>query len=150
MIRALVLIAALAGALPFAAPPARAQTASTERTVVAARPIRAKAVIAASDLTVTPGATPGALSQPSDAVGMEARVSIYAGWPVRAADLAPPAVVERNALVTLLFASGGLSIQTDGRALGRAGLGERVRVMNLDSRVTVTGLVTGPNLVEVR
>jgi len=150
MIRALVLIAALAGALPLAAAPARAQTAAAERTVVAARPIRAKAVIDAADLTVTPGATAGALSQPSDAVGMEARVAIYVGWPVRAADLAPPAVVERNALVTLLFTRGGLSIQTDGRALGRAGLGERVRVMNLDSRVTVTGLVTGPNLVEVR
>lgn len=147
MIRALALIAALAAALPGAAP---AQSASTERTVVAARPIRARAVIEAADLTVTPGATPGALSRPSDAVGLEARTSIYAGWPVRAADLAPPAVVERNALVTLLFASGGLSIQTDGRALGRAGVGERVRVMNLDSRVTVTGVVTGPNLVEVR
>ncbi|NCO17383.1 MAG: flagellar basal body P-ring formation protein FlgA [Alphaproteobacteria bacterium] len=150
MNRALLLIAALAGALPLAAPPASAQTAAAERTVVAARPIRAKAVIDAADLTVTPGATAGALSQPSDAVGMEARVAIYVGWPVRAADLAPPAVVERNALVTLLFTRGGLSIQTDGRALGRAGLGERVRVMNLDSRVTVTGLVTGPNLVEVR
>ena len=146
MIRALVLIAALAGALPLAAAPARAQTAAAERTVVAARPIRAKAVIDAADLTVTPGA----LSQPSEAVGMEARVAIYAGWPVRGADLAPPAVVERNALVTLMFSSGGLSIQTDGRALGRAGVGERVRVMNLDSRATVTGLVTGPNLVEVR
>jgi len=150
MIRALVLIAALAGALPLAASPAPAQTASAERTVVAARPIRAKAVIDAADLTVTPGATPGALSQPSEAVGMEARVAIYAGWPVRGADLAPPAVVELNALVTLMFSSGGLSIQTDGRALGRAGVGERVRVMNLDSRATVTGLVTGPNLVEVR
>ncbi len=146
--RALLLCAALAAALPFS--PASAQSASADSTVVAARPIRAKAVIAPGDLSVTPGATPGAVSQPAQAVGMEARVAIYAGWPVREADLAPPAVVERNALVTLTFRSGALSIETEGRALSRAGVGERVRVMNLDSRTTVTGFVTGYNLVEVR
>ena len=138
--RALLLLAALAAAAP----------ALADVTVVAARPIRAKAVISAGDLTTTPGATPGALASIEAAVGMEARSAIYPGWPVRETDLAPPAVVERNQIVTMIFRRGRLEIATEGRSLGRAGVGERVRVMNLDSRTTVTAAVIGPGLVEVR
>lgn len=145
--RASLLIAALA-ALPALL--AAMAAAAGDATVLAARPIRAKSVIAPGDLTVAPGGTAGALSDPASAVGMEARVAIYAGWPVREGDVGPPAVVERNQLVLLRFRRAGLEIETDGRALGRAGLGERVRVMNLDSRVTVTGAAVGPGVVEVR
>lgn len=160
MIRAALIVLALtaqhmlpARAQDAAAPGASAATtvdATLGSTVVAARPIRARQILGPADLTTTAGATPGAIADPADAVGMEARTAIYAGWPVRAADLAPPAAVERNALVALSFRSGGLVIETEGRSLGRAGPGERVRVMNLDSRVTVTGTVVGPNRVEVR
>jgi flagella basal body P-ring formation protein FlgA len=138
--RGLLILAALAAAVP----------AYAEVTVVAARAIRARAVITPADLSTTPGPTPGALATVQDAVGMEARVAIYPGWPVRETDLAPPAVVERNQIVTMIFRRGGLEIATDGRSLGRAGVGERVRVMNLDSRVTVTASVVGPGVVEVR
>ncbi len=140
MMRALLLIAALAAAFPVLA----------DVTVVASRPIRARAVITAADLATSPGATPGAVAAMEDAVGMEARVAIYVGWPVRESDIAPPAVVERNQIVTMIFRRGGLQIATDGRSLGRAGVGERVRVMNLDSRTTVTASVVGPGMVEVR
>ena len=90
------------------------------------------------------------LTRPEEAVGMEARVAIYVGWPVREGDIAPPAVVERNQLVTLQFRRFGLEIETEGRALGRAGVGEKVRVMNLDSRAIVTGSVVAAGVVEVR
>ncbi|HHX90132.1 MAG TPA: flagellar basal body P-ring formation protein FlgA, partial [Paracoccus sp.] len=36
-----------------------------------------------------------------------------------------------------------------GRALGRGGAGETIRIMNLASRSTVSGRVAGPGLVEV-
>jgi flagellar basal body P-ring formation protein FlgA len=118
-------------------------------TLVAARPVRAASLIGPADVTILPGATPGTLADPAEAVGLEARVMLYPGRPIRPGDVGPPALVERNARVTLRFARGTLEIATEGRALDRAGAGETVRVMNLDSRIVVTGIVAGPGLVEV-
>lgn len=119
-------------------------------TVVAARPLRARTLVERSDLDVEPGATPGAYDDPAEVVGMEVRETIYAGQPVRPADLTPPAVIERNALVAMRYRHGRLYIEAEGRAMDRAGVGERVRVMNLDSRTTVTAEVVGPGVVEVQ
>lgn len=112
--------------------------------LVATRTIRAKSLVAAEDLTLVSAELPGALSDPADAVGLEARVAIYAGKPVRPGDLGPPTLIERNQLVTLIFLSGGLAISTEGRALSRGSEGDEVRVMNLGSRNTVTGRI-GPD-----
>ena len=83
------------------------------------------------------------------ALGMEARVTLYAGRPIPLASLAPPAQVERNQLVTLVFRQGGLEIRAEGRALARGAPDETVRVMNLASRNTLSGRVAGPGLVFV-
>jgi flagella basal body P-ring formation protein FlgA len=112
--------------------------------VVATRTIRAQTIISIEDLTTVEAALPGALADPALAVGMEARVAIYAGRPVRAQDLGAPALVERNQLVPLIYLSGGLAISTEGRALARGAAGEVIRVMNLSSRNTVNGRV-GPD-----
>jgi flagella basal body P-ring formation protein FlgA len=146
---AAALLAAQAAAAESPAPEITAD-AATGTTVVATRPIRAQSVLAAHDVTLQPGATPGAASRIEDVVGMEARRGLYNGRPVMLGDLSAPALVERNALVSLRFTHGPLFIETDARSLGRAGLGERVRVMNLDSRNAVTATVIGPNAVEVR
>ena len=87
---------------------------------------------------------PGALSGLAEALGQEARVAIYAGRPVRSADLGAPALVERNQMVTLVYMAGGLAISTEGRALARATEGEVIRAINLASRATVSGRV-GPD-----
>ena len=47
------------------------------------------------------------------------------------------------------YASGPLRIVTDGRALDRAAAGELVRVMNLASKQTVTGMVAADGSIEV-
>lgn len=113
-------------------------------TLLASRTIRAGEVLAPGDVTRAAQPTPGGLSDPAQAIGMEARVALYAGRPLRAGDLGPPALVERNQIVILSYRQGGLQITTEGRALGRAGAGEPVRVMNLSSRNTVTAVV-GPD-----
>ncbi|RFU13719.1 flagella basal body P-ring formation protein FlgA [Rhodobacteraceae bacterium W635] len=118
-------------------------------TLVAAGPIRAMSLIGPSDLVLVEGDTPGALADPVEAVGMEARVNLYPGRPIRAADLQPPAVIERNDIITLRFNHGGLLIVTEGRAMDRAGAGERIRVINLSSRTTVTATVVSSGLAEV-
>lgn len=112
--------------------------------VVATRTIRAKTLISADDLTLVSAELPGALGDPALAIGQEARVSIYAGKPVKGDDLGPPTLVQRNQLVTLIYLTGGLSISTEGRALDRGAEGEVLRVMNLGSKNTVTGRV-GPD-----
>lgn len=110
-------------------------------TVVAARTIRAQTVLTADDLGLKNLEVTGGVDDVSQLIGKESRVALYAGRPVRLSDVGPPAIVTRNELVQIVFQSQGLSIVTEGRALGRAGVGERVRVMNLSSRNTVSGTV---------
>lgn len=115
---------------------------ATADTLIASRTIRSQAIIRTGDVTVVKDEVPGALGSIDAVLGMEARVILYAGRPIRRGDVGPPAVVERNQIVTLRYATGGLSITAEARALDRAGVGDRLRVMNLASRTTVTGHVT--------
>ena len=112
--------------------------------LVATRTLRAGTLVGPDDLTLVSAALDGALTDPTQAIGRETRVAIYAGKPVMAADLGPPTLIERNQLVTLVFRSGGLAISTEGRALDRGAEGDLIKVMNLGSRTTVTGRI-GPD-----
>ncbi|MGQ0564895.1 MAG: flagellar basal body P-ring formation chaperone FlgA [Gemmobacter sp.] len=107
--------------------------------LVATRVIPAQSVIVAEDVTLVAAAIPGALSAAEAALGMEARVTLYPGRAIRAGDVGPPALVERNGAVILEYRAGALIIRAEGRALARATSGQAVRVMNLASRTTVTG-----------
>ena len=117
--------------------------------LVAARTIRAQTLIGPGDVTLVADEIPGALGTPDAALGQEARVAIYAGRPVRASDLGPPALVERNQLVPIAYRAGALLIRAEGRALGRGGAGDVIRVMNLGSRATVSGRIGPDGLVIV-
>ena len=123
--------------------------------VVATRTIRAQSVIAAQDVAMVPADIAGALTAAETAVGQEAKVTLFAGRPVHAADLAAPALVERNQVVPVVYQVAGLTIRTDGRALERGGAGAVIKVMNLASHLTVQGAIfpdgsvrVGPNLQE--
>jgi flagellar basal body P-ring formation protein FlgA len=138
---ALACTALLLAVLPAAA-------VASEAALIATRTLRAAHVIAEGDLAPGPHpARPGLVTDPAEALGMEARVTLYAGRPVPLASLSPPALVERNQLVTLLFRTGSLEIRAEGRALGRGAGGDVVRVMNLSSRNTLSGRVAGPGLI---
>jgi len=110
-------------------------------TLVAAHTIRAQTVLAPSDLAMAPGDRPGALTDPDQAIGQEARVTLYAGRPIRAGDLGAPAIVERNQIVNLIYSNGAITILAEARALDRAGVGDRLRAMNLSSRSIVSAVV---------
>lgn len=105
--------------------------------LVATRIIPANTIISAEDIAFRNLSAPGASTDPTAVVGMEARKSIFAGRPIFSSDIGIPAVVERNQIIELVFRSNGLLIKTDGRALDRAGPGDLVRVMNLSSRSIV-------------
>lgn len=118
--------------------------------LVAARTLRAGTRIGPGDVIQLVDAAPlGAAQTPDEAIGLEARVTLYSGRPIPVAALGPAAVVERNQLVTLIFQAGGLEIRADGRALGRGAAGDEIRIMNLASHSTVSGTVAGPGLVSV-
>lgn len=113
------------------------------------RPIKINTVVTQDDLIVSEANIDGAITSVEQAVGLETRKTLYPGRPVMAGDLGPVTVVDRNQLVELVFLNGALKIKAEGRSLGRASIGQRVRVMNSDSRLIVTGIVTSPSIVEV-
>ncbi len=118
--------------------------------LVPTRTIRPREVISAQDLAYKNVEVLGALRDPERVIGQEARVALYAGRPLHAGDISPPAIVERNDLVSVTFHRGGLKISTEGRALGRGAKGETVRVMNLSSRTTISGRIQADGSVEVK
>ena len=123
--------------------------AAQSQTLVAAKNLRAQSIIGPEDLVVMERSIPGTYGIVDDIIGMEARVTLYAGRPIRIDQIGPPAVIERNQIVTLLYRRGGLSIAAEARALGRAGAGDRLRVMNLASKSTVVGIVQSNGTVTV-
>lgn len=118
-------------------------------TLVAARTIRAQSILTAEDLAFIETSVAGMMSNPAEVIGMEARTILYEGRPIRPSDIGPAAIVERNAIVTLVFKSGALTITAEGRSMGRAGPGDQLRVTNLASRTTVTGIVAPDGRVHV-
>lgn len=117
--------------------------------LIATRVIRAQTVLTESDLNIATAEISGALTQIHEAIGLEARVTLYPGRPIRAADIGPPALVDRNQTVTLLYNVGTLGISTEGRALARGGLGDVIRVMNLSSRTMLLGRIAEDGAVHV-
>lgn len=138
----------IAGAA-FAALCAAAGAPVAADTVVPVRTLRAQTILTAADLVVSPVNVAGAATRIEDVVGQEARTALYAGRPVRLQDVGPPALVDRNQIITLIYTTSGLQIMAEGRSLSRAGVGDAVRVMNMSSRTTVSGTVQPDGTVRV-
>jgi flagella basal body P-ring formation protein FlgA len=83
------------------------------------------------------------------AVGMQARRQLRAGQALRLADLAKPDLVQRDQPVMLVYQSAGLYLTIRGKALEGGTEGDVVSVLNLQSKRTVSGIVTGRGQVSV-
>jgi flagella basal body P-ring formation protein FlgA len=117
--------------------------------VVSNRTLRAGDVFKIQDLRVIEGQNTGGFDQVADVVGQEARTALYPNRPILVTQVGPPALIERNQVVQVRFAGSGLSISTEGRALERGGLGDRIRFMNLTSRATLFGVVQSDGQIAV-
>ena len=51
--------------------------------------------------------------------------------------------------MTAMFMRGSLLISTEARSLGKAGVGDTLKVMNIASRTSLTGIVDGQGNVVV-
>lgn len=124
-------------------------TPALAESLIATRIVRAQTILSPEDVTLVAAEIPGALTSPTDALGLEARVTLYPGRAIRAADVGPAALVERNQLVTLVYNIGGLGITTEGRSLARGGVGEVIQVMNLSSRTILAAQVLSNGTLRV-
>lgn len=136
------------GAPPAAAQQPRWPGPQVEPRLTPQRVIRAGERIGPEDVSLRKGPGEG-LRDIAQVAGLEAKVTLFPGRPIAAGDLAPPAAIERNQIVTVRFRRGALLIEAGARALDRAATGGRIRVMNLVSRATVVGVVVDSQTVEV-
>jgi len=113
------------------------------------KPIRLHSIIKIDDLTVLNPSAKSSVQNINQVVGLEAKRTLYPGQAVQIEDFGPVSVVDRNSLIQLVYSYGPLTITTEGRAMQRAGIGDRIRVMNSDSRLIVIGNVVSSTVVEV-
>ncbi len=129
---------------------ARVEVFRSRPVLVVVRDVGRGEVLGPEDVEVRAGdGRAGALVDPQQAVGRRARRTLRAGSPVRARDLEVVSVIDRGGLVRLVARVGGITATTVGRALGDAGIGETVRVENLASGRTVSGIVQADGVVAV-
>ena len=83
------------------------------------------------------------------AVGMQMRRPVRAGQALKTTDLAKPDLVQRDQTITLVYQTAGIYLTTRGKALESGSEGDIVSVVNLQSKRTVTGRVTGRGQVSV-
>jgi flagella basal body P-ring formation protein FlgA len=84
-------------------------------------------------------------------IGRQARNGHYlaAYTPLRKYDLVKPQAIKRGAIVTASLEQHGIYIQMQAKAMDNGAIGEEIRIMNIDSGKTLSGLVEGLNRVKV-
>ncbi|MGY4307447.1 flagella basal body P-ring formation protein FlgA [Bradyrhizobium sp. USDA 4369] len=125
----------------------------TVETVVLIRNVDRNEMIRSSDLQIErrPRAelAGGEPASRELAVGMQMRRAVRAGQALKTTDLAKPDLVQRDQTVTLIYQTAGIYLTTRGKALEAGTDGDVVSVLNLQSKRTVTGRVTGRGQVSV-
>jgi flagellar basal body P-ring formation protein FlgA len=125
----------------------------TVEAAVLTRNVERTDVLKSSDLVVErrPKAEIGGDPAARDsALGMQLRRSMRAGQALKVADLAKPDLVQRDQSVTLIYQTAGLYLTTRGKAVDTGTEGDVVSVLNLQSKRTVSGVVTGRGQVTIQ
>ena len=107
-------------------------------------------ILSSADIDIYPAAGEDPYAVRDAFIGKQLKRTVYAGSEIMPMHLQEPVLVQRNAMVTMTYRFGTLTIVTSGRALGSGATGELVDVMNLESRKTVRAFVTGQDQVTVQ
>lgn len=122
--------------------------------VVTRRPMARNQVISADDISLEKRdlakVPPGALMNVHEVVGLRLKRTLGVGAVLRSAFVDKPLVVKRGDVVKLLIETISLKITALGRVDQRGGIGDTVRVINLDSKRRVYGQVVDSQTVRVR
>ncbi|MEQ9547543.1 MAG: flagellar basal body P-ring formation chaperone FlgA [Marinobacter sp.] len=121
--------------------------------LVAARPLarneRVMASMIESESVVLNATRKGVITDIDQLVGMEVRRGVNAGTLMTPDLLSAPAAVTRGDHVIITARKGNFAVNSRGKAMADAGVGDQVLVENLSSSRTVKALVTGPGQVEI-
>jgi len=83
-------------------------------------------------------------------IGMQLRRPMRAGTPLRAADIVKPDLVVRDQAVTIIYQVPGLYLTSRGKAIESGAEGDSVSVLNVQTKRTLTGVVTGRGQVTIQ
>jgi flagella basal body P-ring formation protein FlgA len=122
-------------------------------TVVPTRPLARGDVIRSSDVVAQrrpkAGAGSDIVAGLDQVIGMAARQPLRPGQPLRRADLMRPQLVQRGEIVTLVYEAPGMRLTMRGQALDFGAEGDAVNVLNVQSKRTIQGTVSGPGRVTI-
>jgi flagella basal body P-ring formation protein FlgA len=125
----------------------------TEETAVLTRSLQRGEVIRERDVALErrPRIEVGKddVSVPKYAIGLAVRRTLRAGHALRHADLMKPELVQRNDTVTLIYEVPGILLTIRGKATEAGAEGDLISVLNLQSKRTVQGTVSGIGQVRV-
>ena len=89
------------------------------------------------------------MTDPSEAVDMQMKRSLTAGFALNSNVIALPKLIHRGQRVTLLAQGDGIEVRSEGKALSDGAKGERVSVKNLSSNRIVQGIVSADGLIMI-
>jgi flagella basal body P-ring formation protein FlgA len=124
------------------------------RVLVARRAINQGAVISDGDIRpmrmTFDRVDGGGVADPSRVIGQKARSFIPMGAVLRMEDIEPVALVSRGELVDLFAQTGAVEIRTSARAMAGGGLGDVIRVRDLNhKRHEFDAVIVGPGRVRI-
>ncbi|OAF16416.1 flagellar basal body P-ring formation chaperone FlgA [Bradyrhizobium neotropicale] len=125
----------------------------TVEVAVLTRDIERAELLKASDLALERRPKAEVIGEPASrdrTVGMQLRRPMRAGTPIRVADIVKPDFVQRDQNITIIYQVPGLYLTTRGKAIESGAEGDTVSVLNLQSKRTLTGVVTGRGQVTVQ
>jgi flagella basal body P-ring formation protein FlgA len=118
-----------------------------------ARPLARGEIVRRSDIAIErrPKSEAGSdtVGDAGRAVGLSLRRALRVGQILRQADLMRPELVQRNESVTLVFEVPGIMLTSRAKALETGAEGDVISVLNVQSKRTVQGTVTGLGTVTV-
>ena len=125
----------------------------TVEAAIVTRPVARGDLVKQSDIAIERRAKSEFSAEPpasaAEIVGLAARNSLRAGQGVRASDLMKPEVVKKNEMVLLQYEVPGIVLTMRGQALESGTEGDLVNVLNINSKRTIQGVVTGPGRVAI-
>jgi len=146
-LRTIVVSGAPAGARAAGPTPAAASAARGNVEVLTyARSLQAGEIVGPSDVIWAKAAAAPA-GAPTDAeavIGLAAKRPLRAGAAVAARDLGAAQVIKAGETVTITFASEGITLSLEGKAMQAAGVGETFNVQNTASKKIIQAVAVGP------
>jgi len=108
-------------------------------------------LIKQSDITIErrPKSEFAAEPPAADVIGLAARANLRAGQGLRNSDLMKLEVVKKNDMVLLHYEVPGIVLTMRGQALDSGSEGDTVNVLNISSKRTIQGVISGPGRVTI-